>query len=421
VARRRGFFAELQHQSQVAEQNRRRQAANAYRAQAAAQRDAERAHAAAARAMAAAAASDARDRVRLEREAAQLHVQAQLAAVEHLNAELAHTYEQIDGILAATLAVDDFVDLETLKINQVQHPPFEPGVLGVATPSMPELIYLPEPSLQTPPPAGMFGKQKHAAEVARLQAEHEQARRLWHAHNTDLYNQYVAEAERRAGVEQDRVGRLAVAQAQYQEECRQRELEAETHNQQVTKFINDLAFDVESAIHDYVGIVLSNSAYPEAFPVEHDFDFDLVTRELRLVVSVQPPAQIPSTKEYRYIKASDEISSVALSMKQQKDRYAGAVHQTALRTLHEIFEADRSGKIHSISLTVVTNTFSPATGRTEAVPFVVVAADRATFSDFDLANVVPHATLEHLAAAISKSPFDLIPADTSRGVRTRKA
>ena len=40
-------------------------------------------------------------------------------------------------------------------------------------------------------------------------------------------------------------------------------------------------------------------------------------------------------------------------------------------------------------------------------------------TNFDLANVVPHATLTHLGAALSKSPFDLTPADSSAGVRVR--
>ena len=62
-------------------------------------------------------------------------------------------------------------------------------------------------------------------------------------------------------------------------------------------------------------------------------------------------------------------------------------------------------------------TSSPATGQPEYVPLAVVAADRERFNSFDLAQVIPAATLEHLGAAISKSPFDLTPADTSRGVR----
>jgi restriction system protein len=206
-------------------------------------------------------------------------------------------------------------------------------------------------------------------------------------------------------------------QVKYRAECRQREADAEARNLALTRLINDLAFDVEAAIQEYVTIVLSSSVYPDAFPVDHDHDFDLTTRELRLSVTVPPPSAVPSVKEYRYVKTRDEIISTALPVKAQKGRYAGAVTQVAVRTLHEIFEADRGGKIHSIALKVETSTLSPATGLRESVPLVVVAADRETFSRFDLTNVVPVATLEHLGAAVSGAPFDLTPADASRSVR----
>ncbi|MGH3628666.1 MAG: hypothetical protein ACRDRL_14680, partial [Sciscionella sp.] len=206
----------------------------------------------------------------------------------------------------------------------------------------------------------------------------------------------------------------------YKIECDQREAEAGARNQELDKLVNDLAFDIESAIHEYVGIVLANSVYPDAFPVEHGYVFDLVTRELTLTVTVPPPSAVPTVKGYKYVKVNDEISSTSLPVKAQKDRYASAVHQVAVRTLHEIFEADRGSKICLIALTVVTDTIAPGTGLPETIPFVIVAADRETFGRFDLTNVVPRATLEHLGAAVSKSPFDLTPADTSRGVRVRR-
>ncbi len=161
-------------------------------------------------------------------------------------------------------------------------------------------------------------------------------------------------------------------------------------------------------------------AYPDAFPVSYDYEFDLSNRELRLTVTVPPPSDVSAVKEYRYVKAKDLITSTQLTLKAQKDRYADAVHQVAVRTLHEIFEADRGGKIHSIALTLGTEARSPATGLSDAIPLVIVAADRQTFSHFDLTNVVPRATLDYLGAAVSKSPFDLTPADTSHGVRARK-
>lgn len=154
--------------------------------------------------------------------------------------------------------------------------------------------------------------------------------------------------------------------------------------------------------------------YPEAFYVEHEHEFELANRELSLIAIVPAPSSMSAVKEYKYIKAKDEITSTLLSVKAKKDRYASAVTQVG------VFEADRGGKIHSIAVKVVSRAFSPATGLPDSVPLVIVAADRETFQRFDLSTVVPVATLQHLGAAVSKSPFDLVPADTSRGTRTRE-
>jgi restriction system protein len=234
-----------------------------------------------------------------------------------------------------------------------------------------------------------------------------------------MHAEHVAAQQKREQTEAARVMRLAEAKQRYEQECSKRDADAAAHNAELTELINGLAFDVEAAIAQYVDIVLSNSVYPAAFPVTYEGDFDLATRELTLTAIVPPPSAMPTVKEYRYVKAKDEIASSTLSMKAQKDRYAGAVFQVAVRNLHEVFEADRNGKIRSIALTVVTHAVSPATGIEAAIPLVVAAADRDMFTRFDLANVVPRATLEHLGAAVSKAPFDLEPADTSRGVRQR--
>lgn len=262
-------------------------------------------------------------------------------------------------------------------------------------------------------------KKKHEEAIAQAKAAHEAAYAAWHAAATAQHQAYVAEQQRRADAERDRVEKLAQAQAQYQAECAQREADAAAQNAELDRLINDLAFDVETAIQDYVGIVLANSVWPDAFPVAFEHTFDLATRELTLTATVPEPSSLPSVKEYKYVKAKDEVTSTNLPVKEQKERYASAVWQVATRVLHEVFEADRSGKIHSISLTVGASHIAPHTGLPEFVPLAIVAADRATFLTFNLGNVVPHATLTHLGAALSKSPFDMTPADTSTGVRVR--
>ena len=420
---KRGFFAEINYQAQQAEKLRRQQGAQAARAHSAAVREYERAQKAAERARAGAARASDAQRKAAEKEAARLHVEARTAEVEVMNKELVASYEEIDGLLAWTLDTDDFVDLESLKVT-AEHPPFGPGKVGTPLPLVPELTYPPQPVYEEPPApkglAGAFGgKRKHAEAVAAAQANHLQQIQFWNENNTKKHADHLDALTTREKGEADRLVKLAEAEDAYKTECAQREADAAARNEELTKFINDLAFDVEYAIEDYVGIVLSNSVYPDTFQVEHEHSFDLISRELTLQVNIPEPSTVPSVKEYRYVKAKDEITASQLTAKAQKDQYTAAVHQVAVRTLHEVFEADRAGKIHSVALTVGVNRVAPATGQLEYVPLTIVAADRETFNSFDLANVVPAATLDHLGAAVSKSPFDLTPADTSRGVRQR--
>ena len=131
---------------------------------------------------------------------------------------------------------------------------------------------------------------------------------------------------------------------------------------------------------------------------------------------VPGPSDVPEIKSYKYTKATDEIASTTLSQKECRDRYNGAIHQVALRSLHEVFESDRRGLIKTISLEVGTNTIDPATGQQTYVPFVIAAAERETFLAFELSAVVPALTLARLGAAVSKNPYSLVAAERS-GVR----
>jgi restriction system protein len=413
VTRRRGFLAEMQHQARLAEQ---RQRATA-REQAAAARRSEQAWKAEQRASVALQRASEADRKRLEKEAAEAHAAARQAEAEQLNAELAAKYDEVDSLLEATLEVDDYVDLEGLR-QTVQHPPFDNRL---ETP-IPAPLLLPDPPAPVfqPPaaPTGLFGRKKKLAEAqAQAEAAFASARAAWEGEVQQLPERRRQRAERHASDERARIQRLSAARTRYDSECAARDAEGAQHNASLDQLITDLSYGAVDAVQEYVGIVLANSVYPETLTVEHEAQFDPSTAELALRVLIPGPDMIPTIKSYKYVKATDEITSVALSQKDSKDRYAGIVHQIALRTLHEIFEADRRALIRSISLEVGTQTINPATGRDTYIPFAAVAAPRDTFSEIDLSAVVPAATLEHLGAAVSKNPYGLVPANGS-GVRS---
>jgi restriction system protein len=341
------------------------------------------------------------------------------AEVAERNAVLAEMYEDVDTLLAATLDVDDYVDLETLR-TPTEHPPFDRADLEVPAAPPEPTPDPPEPELIPPPaPSGLgslFGKKKHAEAVAAAEADHAAALDRWRAECEAVAKRREAAAVEHAKAEAERVAKLEAERARYGEECAARDAETADRHKALDALIANLGYGTTDAIHEYVGIVLSHSVYPEHFPVAHEFTFDAATAELSLRAVVPGPDKVPEVKYYKYAKAADEITATALSQKDVKERYAGAVHQVALRSIHEVFEADRRGLIKTVSLEVGTNTIDKATGKDVYVPFVAVGAQRDAFVEFDLAAVVPAATLGHLGAAVSKDPYNLVPADLS-GIR----
>ncbi|HEX7196293.1 MAG TPA: hypothetical protein VF364_05615 [Candidatus Limnocylindria bacterium] len=421
MGRRRGFFAELQHQQRLAEQA----AARQRREQAAQQRQREQAQRRAERARQQAVRAAETDQKRAQAEAKRLHVEAMEAEAEALNAELQDTYDEIDGMLHATLSVDDFVDLEGLRVVP-EHPAFPRPDLQRPLPEPAPIHTPPEPHFlppQAPIGSGSWfgGKKRHTAAVAQAEQAYRREHDEWLAEMATVPSRQAAQAQTHRQAEERRCAELAEVTAAYDGECRARDAEAASTNGRLDALIAGLARGDAAAMQEYVGIVLGNSVYPEVFPVEHEeFSFSPDDGELMLVVSVPPPDHVPTVKLYRYQKSTDEIVTTALAQKAIKDRYANAVHQIALRTLHEVFEADRAGHVRTISLTVEVATNDPATGQPTRVVLVAVAAERQHFLGLDLAQVVPAATLDHLAASVSRNPAGLVGVGgTARDIRTR--
>ncbi|MGZ4409694.1 MAG: hypothetical protein ACXVY6_13020 [Gaiellaceae bacterium] len=414
---KRGFFAELQYQSAQADKRRRQAETAAERHRVAAQREYERAQRAAEKAEAQERRAEAAGAKAAERDAKLAYVESRQAEVAALNAELTSAYSDIDSILQWTLDFDDYVDLQALR-QAVEHPPFPHADLESPLPPPVPIQAPPEPSyVEPPPPKGLFGKKRHAEAVAQAQADFTAAREAWQVEAAKVPTLQFEQMQRHSQAEEQRSADLAAARAAYDEECRAREHTVQVHNDRLDRFIADLAANDPAAVQEYVSLVISNSVYPEVFPVSHEFEFNAPDRELTLNIKVPAPAEMPTVKEHKYSKSKDEITQTSLTLKDQKERYTSAICQTAVRSLHEIFEADRDGRISTISLTLGADSIDAGTGRPITTPLVAVAAHRDTFVEFDLANVVPAATIERLNGVVSKNPFGLTPIATGPSVR----
>lgn len=416
---RRGLLAELLHQSQVAAREQERGQRAAVREHNAAVRRAEQAKRAAEKARVQLDRATAAERNRLEKEAREAHIADMEAETEERNCKLIEVYAEIDSLLTTTLAVDDYVDLEKLRVV-AQHPPFARCDLEVPIPEPGPIPVPPQPVFVAPDPlkglAWLFGRGRHAEAVAKAREAYERSHAQWRAEIEQIPKLRQVALEAHARAESERVAALRAARARYAEECAIREAEAAERNKQLDKLIANLGYGTLEAVQEYISIVLWKSVYPDHFPVTHEFEFEPSSAELKLRILVPGPDRIPTLKAYKYTKSADEISVTSLSQKACRERYASAVHQVALRSLHEVFESDRRGLISTISLEVGTKTVDPATGQETYLPFVVVSAERESFLKFNLSAVIPALTLERLGAAVSKNPYGLVAAETS-GVR----
>jgi restriction system protein len=323
-----------------------------------------------------------------ERERKRLYLEARAAEVSADNADLEAQLEELDGLLQATLAVDDHVDFARMK-KPFRFPPFDPGPLAAPLPP-------PDWSRFTPAPPAGLGK------IFGGQAKYDQQL-------TAARSQFELAQRHHAAAEDDRQRRLAAAHAAYQQQRQRAHAHIAAHNAEVDQFATAFQAGEPQAVVDYFGIVLSNSVYPDDFPQNYRLAYVPESRQLVVEYELPPLAVIPAIKGYRYVKARDEVASTARPAKEIKERYTSVVTQVTLRTLHELFEADRAGVVDTIAFNGMVDATDPRTGQSIRPCLITLRTTRDQYAMLNLAKVDPAACLQHLSASVSKRPEALAP------------
>lgn len=321
-----------------------------------------------------------------ERERRRLYTEARAADVASANAELRAHLEDLDTLLLSTLDVDDHIDLSLFK-KPLAIPPFNPGRLGRP---------LPEPAWQSfapPEPTGigriLGGDRLHQQQVAAARRAFAQAQAR-HAE---------AEARRRR--------QLAARQQAYAETVQRHEARLAAYNAEVDRFAAAVAGADPASVVEYFAMVLGNSVYPDDFPQHYRLAFLPKTRHLLVEYHLPPVEAIPVVKEYRYDRVRDDIMAVPRDADEIRRRYTNVIAQVALRTVHEIVEADRGGLVEAVVFNGIVDTVDRRTGQFVRPCLVSLSTDRITFAGIKLRRVDPIACLKHLHAAVSAQPDEL--------------
>jgi restriction system protein len=335
-----------------------------------------------------AAKASARAAAASERERKRAHQEARAADVDGMNTAKDARLDALSTLLTDALAVDHFLDLDDLK-ESYSPPPFDPGVLGKAA-QPPFRPFVP------PPPAGAarLRKKNIAAYEESLRAAEER------------YAESVANHESR---EARRLERLVAAEKDYDDQVAAEAARCSAQNAEIDRFKDELNSRDPEAIAAYFSLVLQSSVYPDGFPSHSRVAY--VPESQQLVVEIDLPtlSVVPDVKTYRYVKTRDDITETKMPPAEVKSIYGDAIAQVALRTIHEVFDADRGRWIDAVVLNGHVDTVDPGTGQDIHPCLLSLRTTKDAFSAIDLARVEPTICLKSLNAAVSRKPTELAP------------
>jgi len=324
-----------------------------------------------------------------QKERARLYTESRIAQVNLQNEQLNQNITRLGNILTDALSIDSFINLQTLK-QVPERPVFNPGQLGVAEPPPVPQMYMPPdlPGIQKLIPGA---KEKHAQEVAKAY---------------ELYRTHVAA---HAAREVTRQRRLAEARASFERYVVETQQKIVAQHAEINTFQRELSTGSPAAIVDYFTMVLASSNYPDGFPQHAKLAY--VPESKQLVIEYDLPSfdVILDVGSFRYVKTKDEITQTTRPLAQRKTLYSSVVAQVALRSLYELFKADRMGHVDIIVLNGYVASTDKGTGHPIRTCLITVRTSRDTFTQLNLSKVDPLVCLNVLNASVSKSPAELAP------------
>ena len=295
---------------------------------------------------------------------------AQTAAVVEKNADLATKRHKLENLLKDGLIQDSFIDLDSLKMK--------PRISAFDGKRPERRSYLPN----SPSGLGSFMPWKKRAYERQYEAAEAKYRE-------DRHNFMEALDEHQRKVDQEQA-------------------EVEAHNAEIERYKQDFAAGEPAAIAEYFGLVLENSDYPAGIPKQTEVAFEADTETLRIDFALPAIDAIPGAKSYAYDRLRDEITETNAPQKQRAQLYALVLAQISLRTVHEVFTADRANKVVSIVFEGFVDGLNPSTGQPGRFCLVALKVTRQQFDSLDLRQVEPRACLRGLNARLSSKPDQLL-------------
>ena len=340
-------------------------------------------------------------------------IEASRQSAAEMTQEAQAAIDALEHLLAHTLSVDDTVDWDALKDKS------DYAVPESTPPEPPPKPFLPEPR---PKPEPSDVAYKVRAGLLGLFLPSVRERKEWEArerYNSDLktwqellkadvrqYNELVIAYNAKVRELSEEHRRAVNAwRSQREEYVRARDAKNAIVEAKRTKY---LAADPD-AIGDYCDLVLSNSKYPDYFPQSYELDYNPANHVLIVDYELPPIDVLPTLREVKYAQSKDDYAEKHMTEKELARLYDDVLYQVALRTIHELYEADNVGALASIVFNGYVQTIDKSTGKQARPCLLSVQANREEFAQINLASVEPKACFRKLKGVSSAALHSMTP------------
>jgi restriction system protein len=336
-------------------------------------------------------AAHARDQRAADKATRQQYVSERMAAVQEFNNAIAARVGELNAVLRHTLSVDDNINFDSL-LTAADYPPFQPPA-NLAKPGDAPIHNSAEAPIKPLNFIERAFKSKRVEKATQNQAE-VQAR--YDAEYNKLLTAYQT-------AEKSRQEHLTQLRAEYEHDRKAFMREVVSKNAEIEEFKAAYLAGEKDAIEAYNTLVLDRSEYPDDFPSEHEVQYDKASATVSVSKQVPSVTIIPKFASCNYVKSSDSISEKPRTKTDLKSIHTAILCQIALRTIHELFEADQKDWIRTIDFSGYLVAVDPARGGTWKPTVIRLSMTKDQLLSIKLHQIEPTLCAKEFGAKMAKA------------------
>lgn len=199
------------------------------------------------------------------------------------------------------------------------------------------------------------------------------------------------------------------ALAKHEAEVEKHMTEVDAHNLKVDHLRSNWSKGNPEAVVEHACLVLDASEYPIWINTSYQLQYDAAEKLMKIQFQLPLLETVNIPKTVKFVKSTGELKETARPKKEQQEYFDSLCYQIALRTVHELYEADTAENITRILFNGVVDGIDPATGNEVSTTIMSAVFEKEKFVEVNLERVDPKACFKSFNGVSAASLAGLAP------------